>query len=405
VVATVSLFGVAGLQWGHGGRPARAAESVAPDDPPKARILSVVDFGAKGDGGANYYDSYPIQQAVNAAKPGDTVYFPPAVYAIDKPVIVTSSNITLAGDGYNSVIKLVNAGRTLNGIQVGFDQQVKGVTITRLRFLGSPGRYLADGNQATGIQVTYGLNSVIEDCDFQGCGNAAYSVAPSYGTRIENCRVSGWGTVGFGTAGGDQILNCKLEQDDPYLGLDGNQRSSHGIYVHTGSHDVLVQDTFISNARKTGCQIYGETPGETIQRITFRRVTFKDCFGAFTIANYPGNASRAKDILLDECSFLGSYGGTSLLIKQGDGIEIRNCLIDTAPIGLGLGNWAPSEPNWGLITNLVGSGNTIRNCGTGMFILGSNGGRFEKVDLSNNTIEACTTRVYKKNADGVITPP
>src|SRR5205823_2981834 len=124
VLATVSLFGVAGLQRGHTGRPARAAESSASSDPPKARILNVVDFGAKGDGGVNYYDGYPIQQAVNAARPGDTVYFPPAVYAIDTPVIVTSSNITLAGDGYNSVIKLVNAGRTLNGIQVGFDAPV-----------------------------------------------------------------------------------------------------------------------------------------------------------------------------------------------------------------------------------------------------------------------------------------
>ena len=47
VLATVSLFGVAGLQRGHTGRPARAAESSASSDPPKARILNVVDFGAK----------------------------------------------------------------------------------------------------------------------------------------------------------------------------------------------------------------------------------------------------------------------------------------------------------------------------------------------------------------------
>jgi Right handed beta helix region len=288
-------------------------------------------------------------------------------------------------------------------LQIGIkDRPASGTVVTRLKFLGLPGKYYRDENTAFGILINGSQRSVIRDCVLRGCGNAIYDVGATYGTRIENCRILGWGSVAIGVNGGEQVLHCSLVQDDPNL---RGQRSNHGIYVHSGSHDVLIQDTLIANARKSGCQIYGEAVGQTIERITFRRVTFKDCFGAFAIANFPGDASLARDILIEGCSFTGSYAGAAVLIKQGDRIRFRDNLIDGGSMGLGLGNWAPSERGWGLVTQLQADGNTIRHCGYGICALPSNGGRFVQCTLGPNRITNCQTAVYLPSRAGITLVP
>src|SRR5207247_11237065 len=61
--------------------------------PPDA--LNVLSYGAKGDGRTN--DRTAIQKAVDAAKAGDTVYFPAGTYLMAGGVRVDKGNITLLG--------------------------------------------------------------------------------------------------------------------------------------------------------------------------------------------------------------------------------------------------------------------------------------------------------------------
>ena len=67
------------------------------------RVLNVREFGAKGDGIAD--DTVAIQGAVNATKPGDTIYFPAGVYAVSNFVVKNRSGLSFAGEGQKSIIK------------------------------------------------------------------------------------------------------------------------------------------------------------------------------------------------------------------------------------------------------------------------------------------------------------
>ena len=57
--------------------------------------LNVMDYGAKGDDTTD--DQPAIQAAINAARQGSTVYFPPAKYRLASPITV-SMGVTLRGD-------------------------------------------------------------------------------------------------------------------------------------------------------------------------------------------------------------------------------------------------------------------------------------------------------------------
>lgn len=78
-----------------------------------AQTVSVMDFGAVGDGVTD--DTATIQAAVDAvAATGGSIYFPAGTYLIKDPgIAITTSNIRLYGDGWNSV--LLTDGTTLTG--------------------------------------------------------------------------------------------------------------------------------------------------------------------------------------------------------------------------------------------------------------------------------------------------
>ena len=103
---------------------------------------------------------------------------------------------------------------------------------------------------------------------------------------------------------------------------------------------------------------------------------------------------------IEGCSFLNTYNGPALSIKQGDGVQVLNNLFDGGSVGLQLGVWAPYEPGFS-ITNLQASGNVIRNFQTGIWGLASNGGRFVNVRLSRNTVTNCKRPVDLSGALGI----
>jgi hypothetical protein len=355
--------------------------------------LSVRDFGARGDGVTN--DQPAIAAAVAAAPTGGAVYFPAGTYLVQDTVKVRRGQVTLWGEGPTSVIKHGSG----IGLNLGPDgQALMGIIVERLKFVGVPGKYKEDGNEGTAILIHGPKDTLINDCDFQGSGyavNNAGDPGTTYGTRVENCRVNGWGSVAIFCNGGEQVVGCQLIQDDPdRLG----ERSSHGMYIHSGASDVTVSDTLIQNARKYGAQIYGEKEGSTIPRVHFQRVTFKDCANGITMQNFPSWAARAKDILIRDCHFLGAYNGPALSIKQGDGVDVLNCQIDGGPVGIALGRWEGADPR-GWLSDVRITANTIRNCGIGIYAVRSDPDSFKgNVSVSGNTIVNCKVAVDLKSA-------
>ena len=271
-----------------------------PIDP--AKVINVAKFGTKGDGVTS--DRKAIQAAIDAAQPGNSLYFPPGTYLLEEPVFVRKSNLTFWGEGAKSVLK---AGSIVHEVlDLGtIGEPLTGLVVTRLTFLGTPGKYKQDGISAGGIQIFGPKGTVIQDCDFIGCGFAvddAGDTGTTYGTRLENCRLKGWAKVGMFCNGGERILQCSFVQDDPNL---YDEHSSHGLYIHSGCTHILVQDTLIQNARKYTAQLYGRNLDTISQDIVFRNCTIEDCENGITIQGEQATAAIAKDVTIEHCTFLG----------------------------------------------------------------------------------------------------
>jgi Pectate lyase superfamily protein/Periplasmic copper-binding protein (NosD) len=67
------------------------------------RVVNVREFGAKGDGVAD--DTGAIQSAVNAARPGETIYFSSGTYKVSNFAVKNRAGLSFAGEGRKSVIK------------------------------------------------------------------------------------------------------------------------------------------------------------------------------------------------------------------------------------------------------------------------------------------------------------
>src|SRR5437870_10433757 len=66
----------------------------------RGRVVNVKEFGARGNGLAD--DTTAIQAAINAAKPGETIYFPAGVYSVSNFVVKNRSSLSFAGEGQKS---------------------------------------------------------------------------------------------------------------------------------------------------------------------------------------------------------------------------------------------------------------------------------------------------------------
>jgi Pectate lyase superfamily protein len=69
----------------------------------RGKVVSVKAFAAKGDGVAD--DTAAIQAAINAAKAGETIYFPSGIYDVSNFVVKNRSGLSFAGEGQKSVIR------------------------------------------------------------------------------------------------------------------------------------------------------------------------------------------------------------------------------------------------------------------------------------------------------------
>jgi len=71
--------------------------------PESGRSVNVREFGAKGDGVAD--DTRTIQSAINAARAGETIYFPSGTYRVSNFAVKNRAGLSFAGEGRKSVIK------------------------------------------------------------------------------------------------------------------------------------------------------------------------------------------------------------------------------------------------------------------------------------------------------------
>ena len=245
-----------------------------------------------------------------------------------------------------------------------------------------------------GIQVFGPQNTTVADCDFQDVTSAVYEADPSKGLTVRNCRVNGWARIAFFLGGGDTIIGCTVVQTDPNL---NGQQTSHGLYCHASN--VLVQDCIFQNCRKYGAQIYSEEVGRVMDNVRFIHDSFLDCHdGGVTLDHSQMGAGDIHNAVIQDCTIRGTYGGSGLTIKNGDGITVKGCLIDGSPsYGLAIGVFAPYNVGF-VVQNVTVTGCTIAHCQTGLITYPSNGGTLDNILIQGNTIASNSRNIDQQGS-------
>ncbi len=305
-----------------------------PQPQPQPTGLNVKTKGVKGDGSTN---DAPALQALLSDAALPSLYFPAGSYLLGS-TLQLKRPVTLAGDGPGSVL-IHGGGTALEATGA------SGLVVRSLGFRGSVGKTMTDGNWGRALHLIACKGAVVEACEFNWPGYGVYHTGVSgvsSGSKITGCKFNGWGAVAVFCNGGEQITNCQMLQLDTAI---NEERSSHGIYIHSGCADILVQDTLIKNARKYGCQLYGQDVGTFIDRVTFRRVTFEACNYGLTLTPGAQAAGKARDVVIDACRFLSNQNG-ALSIKGGERVTVTAPEITGGKKGMEIGVWGawPGTP-------------------------------------------------------------
>jgi Pectate lyase superfamily protein len=359
--------------------------TLIPPVPVPVNTLNVRSFGAKGDGVSD--DTASCQKTLNAAVAGSKVYFPAGVYRLtDQLKWGHPPKATLIGDGPTSVLRSVGG----QGLYIGTGGESGGpVTVTKVKFQGNPGTTQTAGNGTGGIMV-YGPNgTVIDNVDFQDVTQAVFDAGPvgiSSGATINNCRVNSWARIGLFLNGGETVSGCTLTQNDPNV---NGHATSHGIYSHASG--ITIKDTVVSGARKYGCQIYSEDLTHAMDNVTMLRDQFLGCHdGGVTLDHSQMGAGDIHNFLMDSCQMIGTLSGSGLTIKNGDGVTIKNCLIDGSPsYGIAIGPFAPYDSGF-FVQNVSVTGCTVKHCVTGLTINPNTGGNLANIVVQGTTFASNT---------------
>ena len=225
--------------------------------------VSVLDFGAVGDGVAD--DTAEIQAAIDAvgAAGGGVVYLPPGTYLVSGTgtiaIQINHNNVTLAGAGQNtSTIKLANS-------QDKYTIYAADKTSLRFRDLTIDGN---NSNQsAAGLSGLYTLRCSDLTCERvsvinaygHGFFNSVGGTDSTLSKRIRyyNCYASGCGAVGNSATGTGFAVNS---ENVVLSGCTSEQNNLGGIKC-TGS-DVVIQGCVAQNNTSGGFTNDFDTPSQ-----------------------------------------------------------------------------------------------------------------------------------------------
>jgi hypothetical protein len=196
--------------------------------------INVLDFGAVGNGITN--DTTAIQNAINSAPSGSSVFFPSGTYLISE-ILITDKNIILYGNGTASKIKATsvnncitinqtedqsNSNRILN---LSFESAI---SITSFILVQKSVSVIIAGCSFHDSTCTYAINHysgyglTVSECDFYDITGSGLFLGGSvnaldgysYVTRVINCDFTRLSTRAVYSKGGFGILfsSCIFEQ-------------------------------------------------------------------------------------------------------------------------------------------------------------------------------------------------
>lgn len=356
--------------------------------------IDVRDFGVIGDGTTD--DTAAIQLAINAATPGQVVFFPAATYICNRAFV--KSGVTLTGTGKGSVLTQSNGNESQILDLVDTTQYYDDVRITYLTFDGNK----ANNTTRGGVELL-GRRNVVSHCTFQNCPQAF-----TFGGFIN-------GTTNVPLAGSSAfvdnvITNCKAGvlvvhgsnltiSDNVIQNTDGDMATGIALTPNTGNAitDVTLANNVVIGA-SSGLALDGS--GITITEITAtgNQVDVRGFTGTVVDSTVPVYLRNVSGLHLSDNMLIGhadGYHGGIYVVGAIDTFRIgSNTILPSAPaVG---SSWAIRFANTASIaTNGVIGDNTIMGLETVTYgIYTPNASGWSGVESIGNRFRSITIHHY-----------
>jgi parallel beta-helix repeat protein len=194
-----------------------------------------------------------IQQAVDAAKSGDTILVAPGTYTekivVNKPLTITAGSgrpTVQAADSSGDVFLLTSSGVHIDGLKI--TGGASGVHIQQTSMCTVKNIVARDNKRA--VYLSYSSNNKVSDSDLAGNGYGVYSDYSSNNTVASNVATS---ETGADNALGDGIY---LYYGDSNTVTDNNLsvNRDYGISLYYSTHNSISNNT-ISNNEQIGVRL------------------------------------------------------------------------------------------------------------------------------------------------------
>ena len=269
--------------------------------------LSVLDYGAAGDGATD--DTTAIQNAINylTANGGGTLFFPAGTYLFN---VTIKSYVTIQGEG-KAVTKFTpytdapvfTTDATVNTTEIGFE---------KFRIAGDVTKTSSDGIvlKASHTSQRYVDNVHIRDADIQNCGR--------YGLHL------------YGDNSTSFVQNFLADN----VNIDGcNQeglRCDGWVIESSFRHGFITQNGGTAGTYPSASFNVGSVDSNTVGRWRFERVGFSSAgVGGDAESGICVDLNHAKHMTFDNCQF---ELGNPFIDMNGSGtlqVAIRNCNFES----------------------------------------------------------------------------
>lgn len=201
-------------------------------------VVSVKDFGARGDGVTN--DTTAIQAALNAAA-GGAIYFPNGSYAINAALSIPAGTYVYAETGAATVTQSTAGANA-------FTYAGNGITVDGLRIVGP------NSGSGSAVRADSRSNPTIKNCQvqnwlygiqFRGCVNWTITGNRIWGGTFDGGASSDifiYGSVGSPSSRGIVTANFCLSNNDVGISVDTN----------SGDKDLLISGNVVFPLQSDG---------------------------------------------------------------------------------------------------------------------------------------------------------
>jgi len=323
-----------------------------------SEIISVKDFGAKGDGIANDWNA--LQAAFNTAASSAKIYIPKGVYIISQELKIPSNSYIYGAGIGTTIIKLSSSAdatqcvmtNSQNTRSIVTNQGNENIVIKDLELDGNvsrfPGSYSPVGDTSgTGLCFSNVHNALVERVSVHDTCRHCFDIGapetsitfnpldyvpnPSYNVHLKD-------VIAYG-AGDDNITthfshNITIENAYvPYTGGTEIPTNSNGIEIDDGCWDITIIGGYIKNCRR-GLEVKGHSWAPASKRVQVYGLTCENNVRNFGIRHLGFDNTDSKtafDVSLYDCTSIAPVSSTqtpdgprSLQISNYDGVFVKN---------------------------------------------------------------------------------